>query len=113
VRLLQQPLRRQGSRERAAAPDGARQASRSGGSTRAVTADVSRSAGLVIAVARNGMVTQAPESVHRRLPPGRRRVATFHLLRYEDESGVSGTGWVAEGAVFSNGWVALTWLGET
>ena len=43
------------------------------------------------------------------LPPGRSRVATFHLLRLEDESGVSGTGWVAEGAVFSNGWVVLIW----
>jgi len=47
------------------------------------------------------------------LPSGRQGIATFHLLRLEDESGVSGTGWVAEGAVFSNGWVALTWLGET
>jgi hypothetical protein len=43
------------------------------------------------------------------LPPGRRRISTFHLLRHEDESGVSGTGWVAEGAVFSNGWVVLIW----
>jgi hypothetical protein len=40
-------------------------------------------------------------------------IATFHLLRHADESGVSGTGWVAEGAVFSNGWVALIWLTET
>jgi hypothetical protein len=40
-------------------------------------------------------------------PPGRTEIVTFHLLRYEDESGVSGTGWVAEGAVFSNGWVVL------
>ncbi len=59
------------------------------------------------------MVTSVLPSVHRRLPGGRRRIATFHLLRLEDESGVSGTGWVAEGVVFSNGWVALTWLGET
>jgi hypothetical protein len=48
-----------------------------------------------------------------RLPPTRTQVRTFHLLRLEDESGVSGTGWVAEGAVFSNGWVALIWLTET
>jgi hypothetical protein len=48
-----------------------------------------------------------------RLPPTRTHVRTFHLLRLEDESGVSGTGWVAEGAVFSNGWVALIWLTET
>jgi hypothetical protein len=38
-----------------------------------------------------------------------RRVRTFRLLRLEDESGVSGTGFVAEGAVFSNGWVVLVW----
>ena len=31
------------------------------------------------------------------------------LLRLDDESGVSGIGWVAEGAVFSNGWVVLVW----
>ena len=36
-------------------------------------------------------------------------VRTFHLLRLDDESGVSGVGWVAEGAVFSNGWVVLVW----
>ena len=47
------------------------------------------------------------------LPPGRGRIATFHLLRLEDETGVSGTGWVAEGVVFSTGWVALQWLTET
>lgn len=34
----------------------------------------------------------------------------FHLVRMEDESGVSGTGIVGEGVVFSNGKVALTWL---
>ena len=59
------------------------------------------------------MAMPALDGTLRRLPAGRRRVATFHLLRLEDESGISGTGWVAEGAVFSNGWVALTWLGET
>ena len=36
----------------------------------------------------------------------------FHLQRLEDVSGVSGTGRVAEGVVFSNGLVALTWLSE-
>jgi hypothetical protein len=36
----------------------------------------------------------------------------FHLERREDVSGVSGTGRVAEGVVFSNGVVALTWLSE-
>lgn len=34
----------------------------------------------------------------------------FHLQRDVDETGISGTGTVAEGVVFSNGWVALTWL---
>jgi hypothetical protein len=37
------------------------------------------------------------------------QITTFHLLRLADESGVSGIGWVAEGAVFSNGWVVLVW----
>jgi hypothetical protein len=56
-------------------------------------------------------VTRARVPFH--LPPTRTQVRTFHLLRLEDESGVSGTGWVAEGAVFSNGWVALIWLTDT
>lgn len=34
----------------------------------------------------------------------------FHLQRDNDATGVSGTGKVAEGVVFSTGWVALTWL---
>lgn len=34
----------------------------------------------------------------------------FHLLRVEDASGVSGTGRVAEGVEFSNGFVVLSWL---
>ncbi len=34
----------------------------------------------------------------------------FHLERRVDVSGTSGTGRVAEGVVFSNGWCALTWL---
>jgi hypothetical protein len=43
------------------------------------------------------------------VPADRTQITTFHLLRLADESGVSGTGWVAEGAVFSNGWVVLIW----
>lgn len=35
---------------------------------------------------------------------------TFHLQRNEDATGVSGTGRVAEGAVFSDGTVVLRWL---
>lgn len=34
----------------------------------------------------------------------------FYLHRKEDATGVSGTGTVAEGVIFSTGWVALTWL---
>jgi hypothetical protein len=36
----------------------------------------------------------------------------FHLQRNEDATGISGTGRVAEGVVFSNGWCAMTWLTE-
>ena len=34
----------------------------------------------------------------------------FELRREEDESGVSGTGTVAQGVIFDNGKCALTWL---
>lgn len=37
---------------------------------------------------------------------------TFELVRYTDISGVSGTGIVAEGCVFTDGSVALRWHGE-
>jgi hypothetical protein len=37
----------------------------------------------------------------------------FYLYRKQDESGVSGNGLVAEGIVFSNGKIALTWLTPT
>jgi len=36
----------------------------------------------------------------------------FELRRREDESGISGTGTVAQGVIFDNGWCALTWLTE-
>ena len=36
----------------------------------------------------------------------------FYLKRTEDESGVSGTGRVAQGFIFDNGKVAVTWLSE-
>lgn len=36
----------------------------------------------------------------------------FHLQRDEDVSGKSGTGIVAEGIEFTDGVVALHWLGE-
>lgn len=39
-------------------------------------------------------------------------IRAFHLYRTKDLTGVSGTGRVAEGVIFSNGWVAMTWLSE-
>lgn len=36
----------------------------------------------------------------------------FHLQRDEDVSGMSGTGVVAEGIEFTDGVVALHWLGD-
>ena len=36
----------------------------------------------------------------------------FYLKRIEDESGVSGTGRVAQGFIFDNGKVSVTWLSE-
>ncbi len=36
----------------------------------------------------------------------------FELHRIEDESGVSGTGIVAQGVIFDNDWCAMTWLTE-
>ena len=50
-----------------------------------------------------------------RLSPGRGpavRPRTFELVRYRDLSGVSGTGVVAEGCVFTDGSVALRWRGN-
>lgn len=35
---------------------------------------------------------------------------TFNLLRDEDVTGISGTGVVAEGVIFSDGTVAMRWL---
>lgn len=37
-------------------------------------------------------------------------IRRFRLHRIEDVSGVSGTGVVAEGVVFSDGWAVLHWL---
>ena len=37
---------------------------------------------------------------------------TFFLNRKEDVSGVSGTGIVAEGVIFSDGQVVLSWFGQ-
>lgn len=37
---------------------------------------------------------------------------TFYLVRTEDVHGNSGTGIVAEGIIFDNGMVAMTWLSD-
>lgn len=36
----------------------------------------------------------------------------FYLLRYEDKSGISGTGVVAEGLLFSTGPCVISWLSD-
>jgi hypothetical protein len=41
------------------------------------------------------------------------KMRLFELHRDEDQSGVSGTGIVAEGVEFSNGMCSLTWLTPT
>jgi hypothetical protein len=46
----------------------------------------------------------------RNLPVGELSFRRFVLLRHKDESGISGTGIVAEGVQFSNGKCALSWL---
>ena len=46
----------------------------------------------------------------RNLPVGELAFRRFVLLRHKDESGVSGTGIVAEGVQFGNGKCALSWL---
>ena len=43
---------------------------------------------------------------------GVKEMKMFYLKRGEDESGVSGTGRVAQGFIFDNGKVAVTWLSE-
>jgi hypothetical protein len=36
----------------------------------------------------------------------------FELYRFRDPSGGGGTGVVAQGTEYSNGWVSLAWLGQ-
>ena len=43
---------------------------------------------------------------------GFKKMKMFYLNRVEDESGISGTGRVAQGFIFDNGKVAVTWLSE-
>ena len=40
-------------------------------------------------------------------------IRRFRLKRTTDESGISGTGYVAEGVKFSNGNCVITWLTDT
>ena len=40
------------------------------------------------------------------------KMKIFYLKRTEDESGISGTGRVAQGFIFDNGKVAVTWLSD-
>jgi hypothetical protein len=62
---------------------------------------------------RNDTVEQPEDylakQVGRHLKPG--GIQTFFLYRWEDVSGVSGTGVVAEGVRFGNGKCAVTWRG--
>lgn len=44
--------------------------------------------------------------------PRQRFPRRFYLYRHEDETGISGTGVVADGVVWQNGRVTLVWLGE-
>ena len=48
----------------------------------------------------------------KRKPRRTNTMKIFYLNRTEDESGISGTGRVAQGFVFDNGKVAVTWLSE-
>lgn len=41
------------------------------------------------------------------------KLRRFRLKRIEDETGVSGTGYVAEGVKFSDGQCVISWLTDT
>lgn len=45
-------------------------------------------------------------------PTEARPMRRFKLVRTADISGISGTGVVAEGCQFHNGYIALTWYGK-
>ena len=51
-----------------------------------------------------------PEGPSSPVVPSKTHMRRFYLKREVDASGVSGTGVVAEGVAFSNGFCALTWL---
>jgi len=45
-------------------------------------------------------------------PPSEAKMKRFNLHRFEDETGVSGTGVVSEGVMFTDGKCAMRWLTE-
>jgi hypothetical protein len=45
--------------------------------------------------------------------PPKPQVQIFEMIRHNDDSGISGTGVVAEGCVFSTGKTIVQWLGAT
>jgi len=56
----------------------------------------------------NTQTPEAPGTKQQREP----KLIRFLLVREEDETGVSGTGIVAEGVKFTNGQCVLSWLTE-
>lgn len=60
------------------------------------------------------MTTRPPKStlptVKKKNPLKEPRARLFTLVRDEDETGISGTGIVAEGVEFSNGMCVLSWI---
>jgi len=58
------------------------------------------------------MRTRKKNQNHHQIFPSYKIMKVFYLKRTEDESGVSGTGRVAQGFIFDNGKVAVTWLSE-
>jgi len=53
----------------------------------------------------------SPGGESRIKPPKRIKPQVFEMHRGSDESGVSGTGFIAEGVVFSNGKCVVEWTG--
>jgi hypothetical protein len=56
------------------------------------------------------MTSESKPTVRERNPLTTSRARAFHLVRDDDETGISGTGVVAEGVEFSNGFCAMSWL---
>lgn len=59
------------------------------------------------------VLSLAPRSAKRKQPAQGLNLRRFYLQRTVDESGISGTGVVAEGVVYSSGWVAVRWRTAT